>query len=55
MECNKAPGPYGFLVEFYQTFWTLIKDELMALFDDFHKGDLPLYSLNFRTITLMPK
>ena len=27
----------------------------MALFDDFHRGELPLYSLNFGTIILLPK
>jgi hypothetical protein len=52
---NKAPGPDGFPAEFYQTFWSLIKPNLMALFVDFHKGDLPLYSLNFGTIILLPK
>ena len=55
MEHNKAPGPDGFLVEFYQVFWNLIKDDLMALFTDFHKEDLNLYSLNFGIITLIPK
>jgi len=55
MEHNKAAGPDGFLVEFYQVFWNLIKDDLMALFTDFHKEDLNLYSLNFGIITLIPK
>ena len=55
MEHNKAPGPDGFLVEFYQVFWNLIKDDLMAFFTDFHKEDLNLYSLNFGIITLIPK
>lgn len=27
----------------------------MALFSEFHKGDLPLFSLNFGIITLLPK
>jgi hypothetical protein len=27
----------------------------MALFEDFYKGKLPLYSLNFGTIVLIPK
>jgi hypothetical protein len=27
----------------------------MALFDDFHKGELPLHNLNFGTIILLPK
>jgi hypothetical protein len=52
---NKAPGPDGFPVEFYQVFWSLIKDDLMAMFRDFHAGDLPLFCLNFGIITLLPK
>ena len=55
MEHNKAPGPDGFPPEFYQVFWHVIKDDLMALFDDFHNGTLPLHSLNFGTIILLPK
>lgn len=55
MEHNKAPGPDGFPVEFYQNFWEVIKDDLMNLFRDFHVGDLPLFSLNFGIITLLPK
>jgi hypothetical protein len=38
MEHNKAPGPDGFLAEFYQVFWSIIKDDLMSLFLEFHKG-----------------
>ena len=55
MEHNKAPGPDGFPVEFYQVFWEVIKVDLMAMFHDFHKEDLPLFSLNFGIITLLPK
>ena len=55
MEHNKAPGPDGFPAEFYQAFWDLIKDDLMAMFVEFHNGTLPLYSLNFGIITLLPK
>ena len=55
MEHNKAPGPDGFPSEFYQAFWHVIKDDLMALFEDFHNGTLPLHSLNFGTIILLPK
>ena len=55
MKCNKAPGPDGFPTEFYQEFWGLIKGELLAMFEEFHKGDIPLCNLNFGTITLLPK
>jgi len=55
MEHNKAPGPDGFPPEFYQVFWDLLKDDLMAMFMEFHEGTLPLNSLNFGTIILLPK
>jgi hypothetical protein len=55
MEHNKAPGLDGFPPEFYQVFWNIIKDDLMALFEEFHSGTLPLHSLNFGTIILLPK
>jgi len=55
MEHNKAPGPDGFPPEFYQVFWDLVKEELMATFTELHVGTLPLNSLNFGTIILLPK
>jgi hypothetical protein len=55
MENNKAPGPHGFPAEFYQVFWGVIKEDLMALFHEFHKETLDLFSLNFGIITLIPK
>jgi hypothetical protein len=29
MEHNKAPDPAGFLAEFYEKFWEIIKGDLM--------------------------
>jgi hypothetical protein len=55
VEHNKAPGPDGFPTEFYQVFWDLINSDLMALFREFHRGNMPLYILNLRTIILLPK
>jgi hypothetical protein len=55
MEHNKALGPDGFPPEFYQVFWPLIRDDLMALFSDFYHGTLPLNRLNFGNIILLPK
>jgi len=55
MEHNKALGPDGFPPEFYQVFWDLIKNDLMAMFMEFHEGTLPLNRLNFGTIILLPK
>ncbi|CAN6182020.1 unnamed protein product [Urochloa humidicola] len=55
MEHNKAPGPDGFPAEFYQFFWEVIRSDLLALFHEFHEGRLPIHSLNFGVITLLPK
>ena len=55
MEHNKAPGPDGFPAEFYQTFWDVIKSDLMDMFTQLHAGDLPLHRLNYGVITLLPK
>jgi hypothetical protein len=55
MKHNKAPGPDGFPAEFYQVFWSLIKDDLITMFQDFHAWNLPLFCLNFEIITLLPK
>jgi hypothetical protein len=55
MEKNKAPGPDGFLGEFYQKFWDVIKVDLMAMFSPFQRNELPLFHLNFGTIILLPK
>ena len=55
MEHNKTPGPDGFPAEFYQYFWEVIKGDLMNIFHDLHSGDLPLFTLNFCVITLLPK
>jgi hypothetical protein len=54
-EHNKAPGPDGFPVEFYQFFWDVVKQDLMSLFHEFYMGRLPIHSLNFGIITLLPK
>ena len=55
MEHNKAPGPDRFPAEFYKMFWSVIKNDLMAMFAQLQEGHLPLYKLNFGVITLIPK
>ena len=55
MENNKALGPDGFPSEFWQVFWEVIEKDLMAMFDSFYDGLLPIHSINFGTIILTPK
>jgi hypothetical protein len=47
-------GPDGISFMFYQYFWELIKDDLIEIFDDFHRGGLDIYRLNFALITIIP-
>lgn len=55
MKNGKAPGPDGFLAEFYKKCWHIIKTDLMSMFHDLFCGHLQLFHLNFGTITLLPK
>jgi hypothetical protein len=55
MEHNKVPGSDGFPTEFYQKFWDIIKGDMMIMFQELHSGDLPLFSLKFGVISLIPK
>ena len=55
MEHNKALGPDGFPVEFYQHFWETVKTDLLELFGCLHAGQLELFRLNFGEIVLLPK
>jgi hypothetical protein len=40
---------------FYQSFWEVIKVDILEMFDDLYKGELDLYRLNFALITVIPK
>jgi len=55
MEHNKTPGPDGFPTEFYQAFWEVINDNLVALFVDFHKCILPSTATTFESLLSYPK
>jgi mannosylglycoprotein endo-beta-mannosidase len=55
MEKNKAAGPDGFPIEFYQSCWEIIKQYLMQIFDDFHQNRIDLAKINYGIITLIPK
>jgi hypothetical protein len=55
MEVNKAVGPDGIPIEFYQSCWEIIKAEAVDLFEEFHNGGLQVSRLNYGVITLLPK
>ncbi len=52
---DKAPGPDGFSLLFYQHFWRVIKDDLMEVFHNLHCGRLNLELVNRIWICLIPK
>uniref|UniRef100_A0A453R3X6 Reverse transcriptase domain-containing protein n=1 Tax=Aegilops tauschii subsp. strangulata TaxID=200361 RepID=A0A453R3X6_AEGTS len=55
MNPSSAPGPDGLPVKFFQSFWPAIKQEVMALFEEFYVGSIDLKRLNYGIITLIPK
>ncbi|KAM0882066.1 hypothetical protein ACQ4PT_032540 [Festuca glaucescens] len=56
MHGEKAPGPDGFIENFYKKCWTIIKGELLAAMNQMHslKGD-QWHLLNTASIVLLPK
>jgi hypothetical protein len=50
-----APGPDGISFMFYQKYWEVIKGDFLEMFEDYYKGELDLYRLNFALITVIPK
>lgn len=47
MEHNNIPSPHGFLTEFSKQFYEIIKGDLIQMFQNLHRGNLPLFSLHF--------
>jgi hypothetical protein len=43
-----AHGPDGFPFLFYQHFWDLIKNDLLAMVNDWNKGSWIYFGLTFR-------
>jgi hypothetical protein len=55
MDKNKAVGPNGLPVEFFQVCWTIIKSDILELFEDFYLGNPNIKRINYDIITLLPK
>lgn len=55
MPNDKASGPDGLPIEFYRSFWNIIKTDYMALILDFHNSGRNLKSINRASISLIPK
>src|SRR4051794_25197109 len=45
----------GYLFYFYQKYWDIIKEDLLAMFDEWFDNNLDIFRLNFAMITLIPK
>jgi hypothetical protein len=50
-----APGLDGLSFMFYQEFWSVVKQDILEMFEDFHKDKLDIYRLNFSLVTIIPR
>jgi hypothetical protein len=55
MNRDKAPGPDGFSMGFVKSCWEFLKEEIMAVFIEFHSKGSFEKSLNATFIALIPK
>jgi hypothetical protein len=55
LEGDKAPGPDGFSIAFFQVCWEVIKEDIMKIFREFHAEGKFEASLNSTFISLIPK
>ena len=55
MEGDKAPGPDGFTMAFFQKCWSVVEIDVMAFFDHFHRSSEFERSLNASFLALIPK
>jgi hypothetical protein len=52
---DKAPGPDGFSMAFFQKCWEVIKKDMMAVFKEFHETGKFEKSFNATFVVLIPK
>ena len=53
--CDKAPGPDGFTMAFFQKCWCVLEKDILAFFANFHKKCIFEKSLNATFLYLIPK
>ena len=52
---NKALGPDGFTMAFFQSCWSMVKTDIMNVFHNFHAQAMFKKSFNATFLTLIPK
>jgi hypothetical protein len=55
MDRDKAPGPDGFSMAFFQDCWEVIKEDVMAAFEEFYTRGKFVKCINSTFISLIPK
>ena len=55
MNGDKAPGPDGFMVAFWQCCWEFVKEEVLEMFKEFHEQNAFLKSFINMFLVLLPK
>jgi hypothetical protein len=55
LEGDKASGPDGFSIAFFQVCWEVVKEDIMKIFREFHSKGKFEVSLNSTFISLIPK
>lgn len=52
---NKSPGPDGFTFAFFKNCWEIIKKDVMAAMEEFHRNGKLVTGLNTLFVVLIPK
>ena len=55
MNEDKAPGPDGFTVAFWQSCWEIVKEDVLDMFKELHEQNSFIKSLNNTFLVLLPK
>ena len=55
MNGDKAPGPDGFSMAFWQRCWVIVKEEVLEMFKEFYEQSVFIKSMNSTFLVLIPK